>query len=40
MANIVPKELIKQVQLDLKSTEVIVEQKPAMAECNELDFWL
>ncbi len=36
MANIESEELIKQAdaKLDLKTTELTVEQEPAMAECN------
>ncbi len=42
MANVESEELIKQAdaQLDLKTTELTVEQEPAMAECKEQDFWL
>ncbi|KAK0245121.1 hypothetical protein EDD85DRAFT_783089 [Armillaria nabsnona] len=42
METVESEELIKQAdgQLDVKTTELMVEQKPAMVECNEQDFWL
>ncbi len=42
MENIESEELIKQsdAQLDIKTTELTVEQQPATVECDEQDFWL